>query len=180
MPISPDILIVEDGTIVANANALVDWDYAENYHYLRGNSAWADGAVIAKQQAIIRGTQALCVAYRDRFSGEQVEYGVQALEFPRAEIYINDIEQPSDSIPDAIKQAVCELALRELANPNGVLPDMERGGDIKSVKADTVSIEFMDKASSFTTIPFVDKLLTNYISGSFASGVSTGTVNILY
>lgn len=180
MPISPDILIVEDGSIVANANALVDWDYAENYHYLRGNSAWANGEIISKQQAIIRGTQALCVAYRDKLTGEQVEYGVQTLEYPREGVYINDIEQPSDSIPEAIKQAVCELALRELANPNGVLPDMERGGDIKSVKADTVAIEFMDRASSFTTIPFVDKLLTNYISGSFSSGVATGNVNVLY
>lgn len=180
MPISPDILIVEDGSIVANANALVDWDYAENYHYLRGNAAWLNGDVIAKQQAIIRGTQALCVAYRDKFAGEQVEYGVQALEFPRAGIYINEVEQPSDSIPEAIKQAVCEMALRELANPNGIMPDLERGGDIKSVKADTVAIEFMDRASSFTTIPFVDRLLTNYISGSFSSGVSTSNVNVLY
>ena len=53
MPVSPNILIVEDGSIVADANSYIDYDYAENYHTLRGNSAWADGDSTQKQYAII-------------------------------------------------------------------------------------------------------------------------------
>jgi hypothetical protein len=180
MPISPSILIVEDGTIVADANTLVDWDYAENYHLLRGNDAWTDGIPMKKQQALIRASHAFGVIYRDKLLGQQVSYGVQTLEYPRTGVVINEIEQAEDSIPDAIQQAVCELALRELATPNSIMPDLERGGDIKSVKADTVSIEFMDRASSFTSIPFVDKLLVNYISGTFSSGFSVSDIIVTY
>ena len=42
MPVSPDILVVEDGSIVADANSYITYDYAENYHSLRGNSAESD------------------------------------------------------------------------------------------------------------------------------------------
>ena len=178
MPISPDILITEDGSIVANANTLVDWDYAENYHFLRGNDAWTDGIPMKKQQALIRASHSFGVIYRDKLLGTQVSYGVQTLEYPRTGVFINDVEQAEDSIPEAIKHAVCELALRELATPNGIMPDLERGGDIKSVKADTVAIEFMDRASSFTSIPFVDKLLVNYISGSFSSGITVADITV--
>lgn len=67
MPVSPDLLIVEDGSIVADANSYITYDYAENYHALRGNSAWAAGDPSEKQYAIVRATQAVDSIYKGQW-----------------------------------------------------------------------------------------------------------------
>ena len=175
---SPDILIVEDGSVVANANSYITYDYADSYHSLRGNTAWASGAVLDKQYAIIRATQAIDSLYKTKWKGEQSDYGTQELEWPRQGVYVNSTEIDDDVIPTAIKKAVCEGALRELAESGVLTPDLDRGGEIKRVKADTVEVEYMEGANSSTTLTAIDGLLADLVSGSSSSGISSYDIGL--
>lgn len=173
MPVSPDILVVEDGSIVADANSYITYDYAENYHSLRGNSAWAAGDSTEKQYAIIRATQAVDSIYKGKWKGEQTKYGTQELEWPRSGVTVGSNTIADDTIPAAIKKSVCEAALRELETPNGLTPDLERGGEIKRVKADVVEVEYMDGANSTTTFTAIDGLLADLVSGTSSSVIDS-------
>ena len=170
---SPDILIVEDGSIVADANSYVTYDYALAYHALRGNSAWAAGSEINQQYAIIRATQAVDSIYKGKWKGTPTEYGTQELEWPRSGVTVGSTSIDDDVIPAAIKKAVCEAALRELAEANSMTPDLDRGGEIKRVKADTVEVEYMDGANSTTTFTAIDGLLADLVTGTSASNIDS-------
>jgi hypothetical protein len=175
---SPDILIVEDGSIVADANSYVSYDYALAYHALRGNSAWAAGDSTEKQYAIIRATQAVDSIYKGKWKGTQTEYGTQELEWPRQDVDVNGTELDDDLIPTALKKAVCEAALRELASANSMTPDLERGGEIKRVKADVVEVEYMDGANSTTTFTAIDGLLADLVTGTSASNIDSYDITL--
>ena len=170
---SPDILIVEDGSIVADANSYVTYDYALAYHALRGNSAWAAGSELNQQYAIIRATQAVDSIYKGKWKGEPTEYGAQELEWPRSGVTVGSTSIDDDVIPAAIKKAVCEAALRELATPGSMTPDLDRGGEIKRVKADVVEVEYMDGANSTTTFTAIDGLLADLVTGTSASSIDS-------
>lgn len=165
---SPDILIVEDGSIVEDANSYITYDYAENYHTLRGNSAWADGDPLAKQQAIIRATQSIDALYKAYWLEDKLDDD-QELEFPRGE---------EETIPKNLKKAVAEAALRELEAPNGLAPDLDRGGKIKKVKADVVEVEYMDGASAMTAYTMLDGLLADLISGTPGATISSHDLHL--
>lgn len=175
-----DIIIVEDGTVVEDANSYVDYDFVEKYHKLMGNSAWLNPELTRdeKQCAIIRATKALDGLYNGKWLGVQVKPGEQSLQFPRSGISIDEVFLPSDVIPKPVKFAVCEFALKELQNPNGILADQERGGDIRRVKADTVEVEYQRTASSNTSYKMVDGLIAAYVSGTSSSDVGSGNVDI--
>lgn len=175
---SPDILIVEDGSIVADANSYVTYDYALAYHALRGNSAWALGTVLNQQYAIIRATQAIDSIYKGKWKGTPTEYGTQELEWPRSGVSVGANTLDNDLIPTALKKAVCEAALRELASANSLTPDLERGGEIKRVKADTVEVEYMDGASSITTFTAIDGLLTDLVTGVSTSNIDSYDITL--
>ena len=170
---SPDILIVEDGSIVADANSYIAYDYALAYHALRGNSAWAAASDADQQYAIIRATQAVDSVYKGKWKGNPTEYGTQELEWPRSGVTVGSTSIDDDVIPAAIKKAVCEAALRELASPNSMTPDLERGGEIKRVKADVVEVEYMDGANSTTTFTAIDGLLADLVTGTSASSIDS-------
>jgi hypothetical protein len=178
MPVSPDILIIEDGSIVADANSYVTYDYVTAYHALRGNSAWAAGNVLDKQYAIIRATQAIDSLYKGKWKGNQTEYGTQELEWPREEAYVNGVELDDDLIPASLKKAVAEAALKELATPGTLTPDLDRGGEIKKIKADVVEIEYMDGANATTTFTAIDGLLGDLITGTSASGLNSYDISL--
>lgn len=170
---SPDILIVEDGSIVADANSYIAYDYALAYHALRGNSAWAAASDADQQYAIIRATQAVDSIYKGKWKGEPTEYGTQELEWPRSGVAVGSANIDDNVIPAAIKKAVCEAALRELASPGSMTPDLDRGGEIKRVKADVVEVEYMDGANSTTTFTAIDGLLADLVTGTSASNIDS-------
>ena len=170
---SPDILIVEDGSIVADANSYIAYDYAVSYHALRGNSAWAAASDADQQYAIIRATQAVDSIYKGKWKGNPTEYGTQELEWPRSGVTVGSTSIDDDVIPAAIKKAVCEAALRELASPGSMTPDLDRGGEIKRVKADVVEVEYMDGANSTTTFTAIDGLLADLVTGTSASSIDS-------
>ena len=53
------------------------------------------------------------------------------------------------------------------------VPDLERGGEIKRVKADVVEVEYMEGANSTTTFTAIDGLLADLVTGTSASNIDS-------
>lgn len=159
-------LNVEDGTGKSDSDAYASLDDAAAYASARGLTFPASPAGPA-EAAIIRATAAIDATYRARFPGQRTNGRAQSLEWPRK--CAGDAEgNPigSDEIPQEIISATIEAAVRELASPNSMLPDLERGGGIRSLQAGSVRIEYGANASAQTVYSIIDGLLSGLIGGS--------------
>jgi hypothetical protein len=153
-------LVVENGTGLAGANSYVSVADFEAYLDARATalpSGDEDGA-------LIRATQFIDGEYRLRFPGTRLNGRAQALEWPRKDAvdqFGDDIDD--DEVPIEIKNATCEAAVRELADPGSLSPDMERGGKIKELQAGSVDITYTDGAPAETIFSIIDKALSGII-----------------
>ncbi len=155
--------IVEDGTIVEDANSYVTEAEFDYYCDSLGKDP-DDGDV---EQALVRGTQAIDARYRARYPGTRAEGRDQSLEWPRTEATdINGFDIDEDEIPQEVKDAVCEAALRELTEPGSMLPDLERGGNIKRLKAGSVEVEYGAGATATTKYTAIDGILSSLIGSA--------------
>ncbi|WP_051677254.1 DnaT-like ssDNA-binding protein [Bradyrhizobium sp. URHD0069] len=164
------MIIVEDGTGLADANSSVSVADADAYHSARGNSAWTEASTSpdqGKAAALIRGTAAIEAMIRNRLSGEKINGREQALLFPRSGMTDADGEEiAEDEIPVEIVHAVCEASLRELVAPGSMSPDLERGGQIRRLKAGSVEIEYGGNASAQTTFSIIDGILAGLLGAA--------------
>lgn len=150
---------VEDGTGVSGANSYVDVTYCDTFHSERGNTLWT-GTTAVKQAALIKATDYITQVYASAFAGNRVKLSTAYLDFPRYGLY----PILSNEVPVVLKQAVCILALEALSAD--LNPNLDRGGAIKSTKVDVVEVTYMDSASSRTTRPSIDGLLSSILSAS--------------
>lgn len=164
---------VEDGTIVASANSYLSVEAADTYHTDRGNTTWTDATTAAKQAALIKATDYLVQTYRTRWKGIRVDTD-QTLDWPRAGVLIEDYFEPQsgprpalfpgltfvlgdDVVPEEVKKSTAELAL--IALTTDLNPSLERGGDIRRLKAGSVEVEYGPGAQPFTVYRNVDGYL---------------------
>lgn len=170
-------LVVEDGTGMEDSNSYVSVDDADLYHSQRGNATWTEASSSpdqGKTAALIRGTAAIEAMIRGRLSGEKMNGRDQALLFPRSSMEDADGEEiAEDEIPVELVHAVCEAALRELVEPGSMLPDLDRGGAIRSLKAGSVAIEYAGNAELTTTFSIIDGLLAGLLGVAQASFIGT-------
>jgi len=149
-------MIVEDGTIVSNADSYVTLEFANAFFTNRGISDWTgDNAV--KEAALINATDYIEQEYTMNWMGETASEN-QSLSWPRFGLK----NAYNDEIPLRLKQAVCKLALEALTED--LNPPLDR--DIKREKVDVIEVEYMDKAKSGKQRPAIKGLLQPYISGS--------------
>ena len=127
-------------------------------------------AIAAAEAAARRATAAIDGTYGARFIGVPAS-GQQALEWPRKDAWYRGEELPDDSIPPKIVEAMCEAAIRELANPGSMSPDLKRGGKIKAVGAGSARVEFADGAPATTVFQSIDGKLNGLVkpASSFAT-----------
>jgi hypothetical protein len=118
MPLSSSDLIVEDGSVVADANAYVTLDFCDAYHLLRANDDWASAAEAEKVAAIINATD--YVNARWAFVSTRSDEA-QALEWPRDKVTDANGFDQADNVPLVVQQTTAEYALRALAG--ALLPD---------------------------------------------------------
>lgn len=147
-------IIVEDGSIVANANSYVDLTTVRDYATLRGVTLDADDAIVEAQ--IVTATDYL---ETKEYAGDQVDPGVQVLKWPRKNVTCDGYAIPSDSIPQQLKDAQCDLVIQQ---HNGVdlLPTLTDQA-VKRERVDVIEVEYQDNSSSLQTprIPVVDNKL---------------------
>lgn len=165
-------LIIEDGTIVIGAESYATVAEANIYHANRGNSAWT-GEDAVKEAALRKAATYLDGEYRRRWKGYRVQPLVQAMEWPRTGVcvvdelggvspygYFGTCFLTDTTIPQRIKDAQCELALRALAGE--LAPDTQ--GKVKRETVDVLTTEWFEGSDpSVTTYRIVVQLLSDLL-----------------
>jgi hypothetical protein len=170
------MLVLEDGSGVTGANAYIAIADADSYHSARGNATWIETSTSpdqGKAAAIIRATAAIDARYRARFQGYKTHGREQPLQWPRTSAWDTEgLAIASDEIPQEIKDAVCEAALREIVEAGSMFPDLDP--QAKRLKAGSVEIEYAGDATPQTVYQLIDGILAGLLGAqkSYLSGVA--------
>lgn len=149
-------LIVEDGSIVADANSYVDLVFARAYADARGLSLPTDDTEL--EQQLIASMDYL-EAQRARYQGDKTDPLNQELQWPRTGVYIDCVAFPSDEIPKELKNAQCQLAVE--VNSGVALFPTQEGAFITREKVGPLETEYSEKIGTTAqpSISSVDVLL---------------------
>lgn len=172
-------LLVETGAGILGADSYVATADCVQYATARGLDFASDDLGDA---ALRRATSYIDNTYRVQFPGYRTFRRAQALEWPRTNAYYTYAEPRGDTpyfvdprmlypfdligantIPPEIIAATCEAAVREYAEPGALLPDLERGGLINSLKASSVEIRYAGGAPGQTAFQAIEAALSGLI-----------------
>lgn len=163
-------LVVEDGSGVEGAQSYLDVSGFKKYADARALVYTGTDPVI--EAALIRATAWLDASYRSRWPGTRVYGRDQRLAWPRSGVTDADDEEIAEGeIPQEVLDAAAEAAVRELASPGSLAPDLERGGAIRRVQAGSVSVEYASTATAGTTFSLIDGLLAGLLVGGGETNV---------
>ncbi len=143
---------------------------ADTYWFDRSNAIWDAATPSTKEAALRQATAFLDTNYE--WQGVRTS-SVQALAWPRVLPDAVDTDGryvASDTIPDAVKDACCELALESLSAPLAASHD-------RLTKTETIgpmSITYMDGVSGAKRFPFVDMLVKRLITGGNGLSATVG------
>jgi hypothetical protein len=167
-------LIVENGTGLANAESYISVVDATTYHANRGNAAWAalDSDTV-REQALRKATDYMEQVYRLQWKGSRVT-NTQALSWPRYDVEREDGSgwYASDAVPNEVKNACAELALK--ASADDLSPDLGQG--IIREKIDVIEVEYDKNSPQYTQYRAVNNMLApllNGLSGAFRKVIRT-------
>ena len=151
-------LIIESGNGDSNSESYVDVDYVDAYFLKRGLTQWA--SLTNREQLIIRAMDYIENNYT--YQGTKL-VSTQALQFPRL---ING----ETVYPIALKNAVCELALK--SNEEDLLADTDKT-TIRE-KVGTLEVEYDPNQDNIKSYNYVNKLLAPYLvsTSSFSYSIS--------
>lgn len=151
-------LVLENGQGLSNAESYVDVDYVDAYFLKRGINEWA--SLTNREQLIIRAMDYIENNYT--YQGTKL-VSTQALQFPRL---ING----ETVYPIALKNAVCELALK--SNEEDLLADTDKI-TIRE-KVGTLEVEYDPNQDNIKNYNYVNKLLAPYLvsTSSFSYSIS--------
>jgi hypothetical protein len=150
-------LVVEDGTGKSNAESYAAIADVSAYAVKFGKT-FATSPAAPAEAACRVATKWLDAFYRARLPG-CVANTDQALEWPRSGVCYRGAELPSDEVPQQIIDAMCEAAIRELASPGALSPDIDRDAYIKSIQAGSVQIEYGGAVPLNTMFQTIDGIL---------------------
>jgi len=170
-------LIIETGAGVANANTFVDSTFADSYFSDRGVSTWT-GTTNAKESALVRAGQYLNGL---NWIGSRVDY-THVMCWPRYAVPVADyiasgrnaalfgealwgMYWPSTVVPELVKYAQCEAALRYLTGVD-MMPDLDRGGYIVQQEVAVIKTIYAGHAPAGTVFTSVVALLRPFLKSS--------------
>ncbi len=132
-------IIVEDGSVVANANSYVSVSGVDVYATDYGYSDWTSATDTVKTQSLLRGMRYIEGL---NFKGTRANDD-QKLAFPRYDLYDRDgYLIDDDVIPDRLIDAVCEAAICSLPDTDVDLqPTRSRDDYRKKVDVAGVVVE---------------------------------------
>lgn len=156
-------LVLEDGSAPDGANSYATETMLGDYADARGITLATGDA----EAALIRATAAIDIRYRGQFSGTKTNGRDQALQWPRSgAVDAEGLAIASDEIPQEVIDATCEASIRELTEAGSMLPDLDRGNNIKRLKAGSVEIEYGSNASSVTTFQLIDGIMASLLGSA--------------
>lgn len=160
-------LIVENGSIVAGANSYASVADADAYYLVRANAAWAALTNEAKEAALILGTDFIEATYSQSWLGDIVSPD-QPLSWPRVGVRINGYAIQPNVVPDKVKQAAIEMALRASAGEPLIIDEGQR---VTEERVDVLTVKYAEFSDPTLRYPYVNRLLTPYLrSGSTDGG----------
>lgn len=172
------MLIVEDGTGLANAESFISVADATAYHLARGNDAWAAIATdTIREQLLRKATDYMQGQYREIWTGYMLK-PTQALAWPRYYVPIKGYALvgigsatgfgaywPSNAVPVIVANACAELALKALT--------LTLAADIERVtireKIGPIEVDYMPGSLPFVRYRAIDNMLQAFFSGSAGS-----------
>lgn len=152
-------IVVEDGTIVANANSYVSEATLTAYATARGITLTGDlEELLIKAMDYIESLDFIGVKYtRD-----------QGLQWPRADVVIDYYYRDVDYIPTELTKGLMETAI-SIDGGEDPLSDIAR--QKKSVSVGEISVEY-ETSSSTTTVRKINSSLAKIVKGGFGSTFS--------
>ena len=166
-------LIIEDGSIVTDANSYVTIEEYANWADARfgavRDSKPALDAKLCYEGFILRATDYFETL---SFKGSKVQSD-QPLQWPRSGVVIDGFKVSSTSIPKEVKTSIFELAYAE-EQQRGQLDPLERG--IKSEKIDVIEVTYADNASSRCINVAVSATLKKLLDGFGGANFSVSRV----
>lgn len=162
-------LVVEDGTIVAGAEAYASVADADTYWSSRGNpSEWTVLTVSEKEVALRQATEYLESTYIFKSCLQDI---TQPLSFPRLPFYGREgrLLAGEGVIPTPIKNANIELALQHIIKNLFFSANEINQKRIKKERVVDHEIEYDLEQSSIRIISYVEKLLRPYILSSHST-----------
>jgi hypothetical protein len=167
------MLIVENGTGLANAESYISVAEANAYHAARGNTNWATISTGEAEQALRRATDYIEQVYRLRWQGNRVN-STQALSWPRAFVQPMDYQfsstafflggfyyLPADEVPQEVKNACAEMAFK--AAGGELASDLTQG--IIREKVDVLEVQYDPNSPQYTRYRSIDNLLRPFLTG---------------
>jgi len=157
-------LIVEDGTIVANANSYNSLVTIKAYAALRSR-------VLPDDDDVVTGYAIRAMDYLSTF-GEQYKglrsSALQFLDWPRSGVTIDTVEIDSDFMPFNLLSAQNQLVI-EQANGVELLPTYIRDRAVKRKKIGPLETEWFDNSAVgiLPTLTLVDLMLTSLLNQTF-------------
>jgi len=157
-------IVVEDGSVVANANSYVTTAELEAFALARQYTLPVDSS---DKNALIIKAADYTEAFRKRFQGVKTT-SAQPLQWPRVGVYVDGFAIVSTTIPNDLKFAQMQAAIEY--NTTDMLP--ATGANIKREKVDVIEIEYQDGDGSLTapSFPKVDQYLDALLK---AGGIGT-------
>lgn len=152
------MLIVESGNGDSNSESYIDVAFADAYFLKRGITQWA--SLTNREQLIVRAMDYIENNYT--YQGTKL-VSTQSLQFPRL---ING----ETVYPIALKNAVCELALK--SNEEDLLADTDKTTIREKVGA--LEVEYDPNQDNIKSYNYVNKLLAPYLvsTSSFSYSIS--------
>lgn len=179
------LLIVEDGTVVADANSYGSLAEADAFHAARNHTDWFEGTVQERIAWMIDAGDYMRAMYTDRWKGVKVDdIETQRMDWPRAGAIIeetldpyshatiglgNDLTYvfPENVVPRDVKEAQFILALERKTAP--LLASKSIAAEIKRLKAGSAEIEYFphgggtDVTRRFPEIDGAQGILKKYL-----------------
>lgn len=106
-------LIVEDGSIVTDANSYIDTAYLDSYASDRNLTI--PTVEVDKETAILLAMDYI-ESFRMRFTGSKATE-LQSLQWPRKYAWVDCYEFADDEIPNELKKAVAQLVVEQQTHP---------------------------------------------------------------
>lgn len=162
-------LIVEDGSGRSDSESFASVADADAYWSLRGNpSDWTSANTAAKESALRAASDYVEARFAERWMGCRIST-TQRMSWPRYGVYVDAVYVSSSAVPEQVRFATIELALRSLTETDGLMPDIAEPGSIaaESVSLGEISTSttYIGAKSQFKKFSRPDALLRPLVSG---------------
>ena len=157
-------LIIEDGSIVPNANSYISLADARTFLQSMGYDLDADDTIA--EQTLIKGYYYVS-SFESSYQGERISAD-QTGSFPRSGVYINGFPLASDEIPVNIQQAQSLAAYEEQQSAGALFPNTTGQTITSEEVVGAVKVSYSDNGmdSNVTYYPQIESLLKPLFSAS--------------